>query len=648
MSVLTALKKADDCFGIEAGMLAAMCERINTPHALAVLIALREHDWPLLKSLEPISCGYIDKNLENVKCDEGDGKRRHILNLLPTGLPDVDTFRVDRQVSRLLVKSSAIPTGVDTTAEAKRLFAEIEEINGKSLEYLPLQQPWLLEFRYEINRILNSGDVDFLTPNTLNRIVERGRVGPGASAGMRSRVASDKIRGVSTVGPKLEPFTAAIKGSQWMAEQPKSVVVPFIQINAVPKTAWIDRTISAVPVLDMIVQRGLGDEIADRLKRFGCDIRDSGKNRALAKQAYEKSLATVDLSSASSWFTQRNMEPVFYEDFIHLLDLVRPSRWLDDSVLYDETLVGPPEVKELFNWLPMGCGHTFSVMSLYFWALVRIIVPPSALKDCSVFGDDIILPQAHAAELVSRLRILGFKVNSEKSFLNGGFFESCGTEWLYGHNVLPFYARRGKTGSSGEVNLPIPYRVQLANKLRQWAMKPNGDCDANFRSVWDALVKPVPPTYRPPVPYTLGDVGLWTPRSETRYELAREVSECGWDPVYRVKTLKCAPSTLTREDPFAYLLWLMQRTQSETVEEALVTALKGPDYFIKPPAWCYRWTDWLRSDVEDILNSASLEPPFTKGAEPVKGLFGEPSPMWLFTKWPDGLNWASRDDLARA
>jgi hypothetical protein len=626
MSALAGLKKADTCFDIEVNMCMAMCERVNTPHSLAVYLAIQNHEWDELKKLEPNPEDYHDGRLDEFL----------------KGHKNPGAFRADRLVSRLLVKSADIPTGIDTTEQALLLFAEIEEVNAKRLQDLPLRAPWLLELSFEVNRILCGGDVAFLTPETLEKIVRRGRIGPGASAGMRSLVASDKIRGVSTVGPELRPFAEAIKGDSWMAEQPKIAVMPYLQINAVPKTAWIDRTISSVPLLDMIVQRGIGDEVADRLKQSGCDSRESGKNKRLAEVASVENLATIDLSSASSWFTARNLENIFSDDFIHLLGLVRPKCWVDETIRCAPGSCGPPVCRELFNWLPMGCGHTFSVMTLYFWALVRITVPPSAWSLCSVFGDDIIVPQANAAEVVARLEYLGFRVNSGKSYLNGNFFESCGTEWLYGQDVRPFYARRGKTGSvSSSESLPIPYRVQLANKLRFWAKCPGG-CDANYRSVWDALIKKVPKQYRPPIPFTLGDVGLWTSLEESSLFWDETAMADKWDPVYRVKALRSRPQVQTNEDPFAYMLWLMRRTQSETTMEELVR-LSTPDWFIKPPSWCYMW----RNDVQNaahrsFINTMAEEPPFTKGAEPVKGLFGNPSTVWLFTQWPDGFAWVSR------
>jgi hypothetical protein len=645
MSALAGLKKADTCFDIEVNMCLALCERVNTPHSLAVYLAIQDHEWGELKKLEPEPDLYHDGLLDGV-CRTNEkvpaAFRDRSLDRVRTARFKTHTdFRADRMVSRMLVKSADVPTGIDTGEDAKRLFADIEGTNAQRLQEPSLRAPWLLELSFEVNRILCGGDVAFLTPETLDKIVRRGRIGPGASAGMRSTVASDKIRGVSTVGPELRPFAEAIKGPGWMAEQPKIVVMPYLQIDTVPKTAWIDRTTSSMPLLNMIVQKGIGDEVADRLKQSGCDSRDTGKNKDLAERAWAESLATIDLSSASSWFTARNLEGVFSDDFIHLLNLVRPKMWIDDTIRSAPGSCGPPVCRELFNWLPMGCGHTFSVMTLYFWALVRITVPPSAWGLCSVYGDDIIVPQANAVEVVARLEYLGFQVNSKKSYLNGNFFESCGTEWLFGQDVLPFYARRGKTGSvSSDESLPIPYRVQLANKLRYWAQGP-GQCDVNYRSVWDALVKPVPLFYRPPIPFTLGDVGLWTSAEESNLSWDETALADEWEPVYRVKSLRRKPVVQTCEDPFAYMLWLMRRTQSETMEGELRRLLQ-PDWYIKPPNWCLKWHDRQCALHRSFIDTEVTEPPFTLGAEPVKGLFGNPSNIWLYTKWPDGFGWSSR------
>jgi hypothetical protein len=54
-----------------------------------------------------------------------------------------------------------------------------------------------------------------------------------------------------------------------------------------------------------------------------------------------------------------------------------------------------------------------------------------------VFGDDIIMPKTGYADLKLLLQYLGLKVNTEKSFSNGFFRESCGADCYKGYDVTP-------------------------------------------------------------------------------------------------------------------------------------------------------------------------------------------------------------------
>jgi len=54
-----------------------------------------------------------------------------------------------------------------------------------------------------------------------------------------------------------------------------------------------------------------------------------------------------------------------------------------------------------------------------------------------VYGDDVIVPTAQAANAIETLESFGLKVNRDKSFTNGFFRESCGVDAFRGHNVTP-------------------------------------------------------------------------------------------------------------------------------------------------------------------------------------------------------------------
>jgi hypothetical protein len=105
----------------------------------------------------------------------------------------------------------------------------------------------------------------------------------------------------------------------------------------------------------------------------------------------------------------------------------------------------------------MGNGFTFPLQTVLFASVVTAVYRvygikpvhsryhpvrrPEALgtSNFGVFGDDIIVVR-EAYDLVCRmLSLLGFQVNSDKSFNTGLFRESCGHDYYRGYNVRGVY-----------------------------------------------------------------------------------------------------------------------------------------------------------------------------------------------------------------
>jgi len=59
-----------------------------------------------------------------------------------------------------------------------------------------------------------------------------------------------------------------------------------------------------------------------------------------------------------------------------------------------------------------------------------------------VYGDDLIVPVDYVRSVIDVLELLGFKVNTGKSFWNGKFRESCGGDYYDGEDVTPVRVRR--------------------------------------------------------------------------------------------------------------------------------------------------------------------------------------------------------------
>jgi len=66
----------------------------------------------------------------------------------------------------------------------------------------------------------------------------------------------------------------------------------------------------------------------------------------------------------------------------------------------------------------------------------------SFLGQVRVYGDDIIVPVDHVRSVIGALEDFGLLVNTDKSFWNGNFRESCGGDFYDGVWVTPVRVRR--------------------------------------------------------------------------------------------------------------------------------------------------------------------------------------------------------------
>lgn len=220
----------------------------------------------------------------------------------------------------------------------------------------------------------------------------------------------------------------------------------------VPKTTEIDRCACKEPDLNVYLQKGAGAVIRNGLRRIGIDLNDQSRNRALAKRGSDLGdLATIDLSSASDSisheFVYQSIPTLWYT----YLNSIRSPRTIID---------GEVHVNEMFS--SMGNGFTFELESLLFYAVARAVCYHRGIPGIvSVYGDDIIIPVAGAADLTFVLSFLGFETNEKKSFSEGPFRESCGGHYYNGRDITPFYIKK-----------PVTHLVDVihvANALREWA-----------------------------------------------------------------------------------------------------------------------------------------------------------------------------------
>lgn len=248
----------------------------------------------------------------------------------------------------------------------------------------------------------------------------------------------------------------SVMDNRWLEALP---LVPYRIVNAnrgvmVPKNAKTSRPIAAEPTGNAFLQQGVGRFIRRRLKAFGVDLDRQEPNQEAAFRALVDCLATIDLSSASDTLcvaTVRLLLPVAWYD---LLSDLRSPKTMFDGKLY-----------HLNKFSSMGNAFTFELESLIFWAIAKVVceeVAPSGT--CLTYGDDIIVPQAAAKLLVPALTFFGFKVNEDKSYTSGVFFESCGKQYHSLEDVTPAFQKEA-------VGTNLKELIRMHNRLYRFGIR---------------------------------------------------------------------------------------------------------------------------------------------------------------------------------
>lgn len=317
------------------------------------------------------------------------------------------------------------------------------------------------------------------------------RPGPGASvdasgtdfyqktvAGPMSATSADLH--THYVETQCLPFDLEASAELTRASVFESTVVSGSSLGFAPKNREISRTTCTEPNVNMLYQLATGRVLEETLREvFNIDITCQGDlNKELARRgSLNGTLGTMDLTSASDCKA------------VKLFNWLMPYR----EVRYWFNWIRSPETKlpkkfhrkygksvELHMLSSMGNGFTFPLMTLLFccvvYAAYKVLGIPivynrrvydahgALLKtvpgNFGVFGDDIIVV-SEAFDLVGRtLELLGYSVNLSKSFNKGGFRESCGGDYYFGHNVRGVYCKSLKQPQ---------HRYALINRLNAWS-----------------------------------------------------------------------------------------------------------------------------------------------------------------------------------
>lgn len=296
-------------------------------------------------------------------------------------------------------------------------------------------------------------------------------IGPGSARGVKSDSFYTKLFDGALSGTDLHLLAlyraAIVESGSWAdAEKRRSELFGFTSLDGnklffVPKTTEVARTCCTEPILNMVLQKGIGGFIEVRLRKFfGISLEEQPDlNRELARVgSIDGSFGTIDLTSASdslSWALVQQIVPNHVKAWLRMTR--SPVTVLPDGRSLELKMIST-----------MGNGFTFPLQTLIFACVVRAVYQqmgfPSydSSRHLGVFGDDIIVRREAYSDVVLRLTQLGFEVNDGKSFNDGPFRESCGSDWYLGRDVRGVYIRSLETTSDV---------YSAINRLNRWSAK---------------------------------------------------------------------------------------------------------------------------------------------------------------------------------
>lgn len=225
-----------------------------------------------------------------------------------------------------------------------------------------------------------------------------------------------------------------------------------VKVTLVPKTLKAPRIIAIEPTCMQYMQQGLYRLFLDYYSKDDflsvvVGFNDQDPNRELAHQgSLTGSLATLDLSEASDRVSNEHVQLLFRRHSL-LAEAV-------DSTRSRKARVPGHGVIPLAKFASMGSALTFPMEAVVFSTIIFMAIGRKQSRRLTrkdlrsfrdvvrVFGDDLIVPNEYAPDVIECLEAFGYKVNSSKSFWTGWFRESCGKEYFKGCDVSITKVRR--------------------------------------------------------------------------------------------------------------------------------------------------------------------------------------------------------------
>lgn len=307
--------------------------------------------------------------------------------------------------------------------------------------------------------------------------------GPGVSSNVKKH---EKFFSVPYSSPCIETFgaeffshTASRRAVYWLRSvtalcytilgiEPEIVPYkPTARMIFVPKDSRGPRIISCEPWEHMYAQQSIKRYMTDKLEshpltRGLVNFTSQDVNKSLVMEySVTGEYSTLDLKDASDMVPYAVIRKLFPEHMWKYIDACR-SEWT-------ESPIGDRMIR-LRKFAPMGSALCFPVMALYLWSGMRHYIArkrgimPRSLAPIYVYGDDIVVPTKYFQDAIEAINALGLKVNTDKSFTNSKFLESCGADCFDGNLITPFRIRR-LTGAKRDNPRVISKPESLLNLL---------------------------------------------------------------------------------------------------------------------------------------------------------------------------------------
>lgn len=289
------------------------------------------------------------------------------------------------------------------------------------------------------------------------------------------------------------------------------IIVLGNRFTSVAKDSEKNRGICIEPSMNVTYQLSVGAHLCKRLRSVGINIKaDTSEvtsqmlHQQLALQASLDGLnATLDLSNASDTVSYMLVKTLLPKGWFDLLSALRSPR---------THIKGKWHNNHKFS--SMGCGFTFELETLIFWALCQSVSTGKVLT----YGDDIILPAVDSGCAIGLLTLAGFELNAKKSFWDplDPFRESCGGDYFGGMDVRPVFLKNIPSN-------PAEWIV-LANLVRRIKIKFKDECNSSLMDkAWLICVNEVARNYRVFGPEWAGDMVI---HSEDRSSWKTRPAKC--------------------------------------------------------------------------------------------------------------------------